>query len=332
MDKKAEEINNWITCGKTGMEIVANSFNISEESDEEIDEDAMECDDESDNYLLNGIDLIPLILEQIRPLPVNVVDILSPTQGRLIENYNQLRISGIMALQNIFESLKIDLDFNQVLIELMKLSDIPESSSVIRSLFSLWIRKDDGKSSHLEIIPFKSVFFNLYQESLKSNIKINCIKILGSISILSRDLEVLKEVGLWFKGVLGDLVNKSNLLVIVETVDTLMDMFSEDETDQVFKEISILGRFKSLGGEIKKVFKLVNRGGNKKKGVEEEEEWGQEAKAVVETVLDNLPRFLDYKKNWPWFIVIWEEFENKSWGGNFVVSSFDILLTSIDLH
>ncbi|XP_049777192.1 HEAT repeat-containing protein 3 [Schistocerca cancellata] len=117
------------------------------------------------------------------------------------------------------------------------------------------------------------------QQCSDPSARANLLKISGILGMMKGDSSTLKVVGNFL---LDTASKETELWVTAETLDTIMDVFAEDETDLAAAEISLVDRLKGL------VPGLKHKVRSKKKSLGEHY-------ITVTTVCTNLNRFIQYK-------------------------------------
>ncbi|KAG1701362.1 HEAT repeat-containing protein 3 [Nymphon striatum] len=173
-------------------------------------------------------------------------------------------------------------------------SDLIEArSSVLRELISLLEKTKESVVCELLMKSNLELMFTAYKDivvntSVQTNCRVNFIRVLGSVGTILMGKNgvhmktaepVIKEIGVLLSG----LVKDSELLLMSEALDTLIDLFSEDYTDGVAKAINLCQCI--ISAQVNFTCKL--------KACKKAKEW---IHPVTRTVKDNLTPFINYKK------------------------------------
>lgn len=96
--------------------------------------------------------------------------------------------------------------------------------------------------------------------------------------------QMLTEIAQYFLDCITRLkVDKCGLWLVAEILDTLFDMFAEDDYNEVLKQLELIQRLRGIQPAFKKLVRSERRS------------LGENA-AVIQTSNTNLPRFIQYKE------------------------------------
>ncbi|XP_029043426.2 HEAT repeat-containing protein 3 [Osmia bicornis bicornis] len=118
------------------------------------------------------------------------------------------------------------------------------------------------------------------------NVRVNLLRILGNLALVlmknntSDASELIKHISVFL---LDTCVNESKVWVMAECLDSIMDIYAEDDTDKAASEIELLEKLRALVP----LFKNKMRQQRKTLG---------DNVAVVSTVNTNITRFIKYKE------------------------------------
>jgi hypothetical protein len=243
--------------------------------------------------------------------PVNVLQIITESafSTRIPEILLQLRCRALICYQNLvagldlkhlggFPQMKLTWDFlGQLLVEASDaktkgniMDQVEATTSAMRALVQKWV--DDNCSDLLDSLTpdiFKG-FCNIYQHVEIAKIQANVIKIIGGLGTLIVRRKgkpegadaLLFQVGEFLLDCVCKNTDRQHLWRAAEALDTLFDVFSEDDYNEVLNQLKMVEKLKAFLPQFKKTIKLQRR------------DLG-ENKAIIDTARLNLSRFIDYK-------------------------------------
>ncbi|XP_014616972.1 PREDICTED: HEAT repeat-containing protein 3 isoform X1 [Polistes canadensis] len=131
-----------------------------------------------------------------------------------------------------------------------------------------------------------SLMFNYDELFLNRNIGVNIIRMLGHLALIiaqtdnQHKYDLLKNISTFF---ILTCKEQSSAWINAECLDALMDIFSDDETDQLAKELCITTTL----SELLLAFKQK---------VREQKHLLRDKSDIISTVKDNIPRLIKYKE------------------------------------
>jgi len=227
-----------------------------------------------------------------------------PLGKGVLDDWRELQVTVLTAVSNIGQTMPAifkdyEEQFHDCLMSILTTEKTEEDADLFRSLIQA-IRSVVG-SQLITLSPdcvkaFAQIIKCHGEKSDKASV-ISCIKILGSVASQSTCKTIIISVANLLLQLLEEeepiVVEDNNciydkLVIMAEMLDTLMDIFSEDnKTDDIISsiELQLLPRLSRLD----KIFcSLVKRRGNGKRQRKQDF-------AVIQTVADNVKRFIRYK-------------------------------------
>ncbi len=316
-----DQVNQTVQAQQSALEILTNLFCSSENEEEWVDEDDETSDDDSlvdnDNGMETTEDntsasLPPILLEVFKAenliqkilaranLPAeNVLDILknNPQGVQVISTATSLRCKAFLCLNNMIEILTIeDLGGQDNLKSLWKdlgslsiteapsedLSVIDASTSAMRAIS----QKITIECSMLELEQLAQVG----AKSVDANVRVNLVHMLGNLGQKRAALEQasFSQEQVYISRFLLEAASRDvELRVVSEALDKIFDMFSEDYTNALCKEVGLVPKLKQ-----------VQPGFRTKLGLFKQQRGAKEADtlALATMVKNNLGRFIKYKE------------------------------------
>ena len=293
-----------------------------QESDEEFDGDFVDADSDdmeegheillgSDDKIfaqsLSALGLVPKILERSQKyllMPSDTRNSLQENEPEVCDLLSRFVIDAYLCAANIAEMLSVPqlgggqdlkaawLGLCGQLCAKPTSADLADSlSAVVRSFTSQVVRAEAGVSLDNvgtgDLNQLVAVYSH-YSAAEASNIRTNVVNILGSLgSAAARTVTdptcklVVSKLASWITDVV---LNDACLRVTLEGIDKFLDLFSADETDELFAELNLLNKLKQINPAMKSRIK------KEKRFLEEEDI------AVANTVKLNLQRFISYKE------------------------------------
>lgn len=274
LDVEKKTIGNLLSAQRIAVEVISN---ICTNDDEEMKPDMIDDDSDAESvhdYDVNGgeqqvsADKIPIeIVEAIKahqivskiwlraqPLPENVNQILDDVEKNLSKRVKLLRVSSIICLQNLCSCMTTDelggvqaiydvwLNLGQQIFTAQQQeTDIVESStSLMRATLE-----------HLKKSPefFKSMNESDLQLILEGvekcdaiETRANWLRMLGTLGCLLREDLVRKVVNF----LLECTYKEEDVWTMSETLDSFMDMFSDNDWNQIVVDLNVVGKSKEL--------------------------------------------------------------------------------------
>lgn len=290
------------------------SCSLSDEMEEEMNgTNTSGCEDEAD---LNGPSvlltpelyeaivsqqLVQRIWEKTRVPAVNVCSLLHEHSGgqHLLESVTLLRARAFQCLNNLISALDIqDIGGAQELFRIwsetsvlvFKSTDedcqvLEAASAAMRAALQKFAQTSPEHPYEVQLQDIEFIFNS--GPNADASIRANVVKTAGMMGMITlphtteNSYKVVKKVGKFLLDTCG---HENELWVLAEALDSIMDLFGEDETDQVASELGLVDKLQALLPSFRRKVQVNKR----KLG---------DHYALVSTVNTNLPRFIHYKAN-----------------------------------
>jgi len=246
------------------------SDQLTDPSGASVDDEAM--DEEAQLHLDAGMcsafletEVIPKVLSKISPLDLTIAKSLQelPWGGNAASNLKDLQSRALLCLSNIvsamdIESLSKALKIQDLWRDTHQLVEIAQGCSekdedymwsVTSALRAVTQKinicnitdKPDISSNHLDIL------IHFGAQSQNHEIQINIIRTMSAIGcILAPQCQSHPMFARIGQCLIEVICNNGNLAVISESLDSIFDMFKEDNTDIVAREMGLLEKLKSV--------------------------------------------------------------------------------------
>ncbi|KAK7862039.1 hypothetical protein R5R35_002175 [Gryllus longicercus] len=243
--------------------------------------------------------LVPKIWEKTRTPAENVCALLHEHSGgqHILNRVDILRSRAFSCLNNIIPVLDIQdmggpenlfqmwLDMATFVVKNEEPDpDVLEAAScAMRAALQKFAQKTQSQSIDIQLQQIEFIF--TAAPNPKPCVRANVVRTVGMLGMitlsqpLENNFEIIKGVG---KFLLNGLAHELELWVMAEMLDSIMDLFGEDETDRAAAELALTIHLQTVLPAFKRRVKM-NR---KKLG---------DHYALVTTVNTNLPRFIRYK-------------------------------------
>lgn len=296
---------------RVGAEILTNITSYDEDlnknsGDEDLDSDTESvhdydtmsvskdnlCPDKLPVELLEGIrslNLIEKLWLRAQPIPENVFSIINKRNKNLTKKLKLLRISSLLCLHNLCNGMSIE--------------DLGGAANVYKVWLDLGQQIFQGSSTDVHLLEASTALMRATLEHLKKNpelfaqmtendlkmmldgvqecdeaeIRANWLRMLGTMGCLLGETLVKQIVAF----VLDACANEADAWTISEAMDSLMDMFSDNDWHQVSLDLNLPQRTKEVERSLKNKLRQQKR------------ELGERYSAVC-TVRTNLARFSKY--------------------------------------
>ncbi|GLH11417.1 HEAT repeat-containing protein 3 [Gryllus bimaculatus] len=243
--------------------------------------------------------LVPKIWEKTRTPAENVRALLHEHSGgqHILNRVDILRSRAFSCLNNIIPVLDIQdmggpenlfqmwLDMATCVVKNEEPDpDVLEAAScAMRAALQKFAQNPQSQSIDIQLQQIEFIF--TAAPNPKPCVRANVVRTVGMLGMmtlsqpLEKNFEIIKGVG---KFLLNGLAHELELWVMAEMLDSIMDLFGEDETDRAAAELALTIHLQTVLPAFKRRVKM-NR---KKLG---------DHYALVTTVNTNLPRFIRYK-------------------------------------
>jgi len=260
---------------------------------------------------IKAFGLITKVTSKTSQLPENVLDILRNNHqfGRAILcKLHRLQSTSLLCFQNMIGAFSIeDLGGIQVLRHIWNdifryikeecqpgvpptdVEFLTSSTSCLRGILQKVLDESCPDFFESLSLEFLQVFLQLYSINIPPLLT-NVIRIIGGVGILiSREKKPTEDhqrllilIGEFLLNCVIQTGHHDNLIGIAEALDTIFDVFAEDDYNGILKEIGMIQQLKAFVPQFKKIIRYQRKqlGDNK---------------AIVETSRTNLTRFIDYK-------------------------------------
>jgi len=303
----------------TGLDDAENDWvdeeeNMSDENDESFDEhnDSVKISEANPAFIeiVVANNLVESILSKANDVPENVRDILvSSSRGRkLYEQFQELRTRALLCVSCLSDNLtKSDLGgierLQQIWTELGRLCFSPEvsgegefveaASGAMRSVTRRICSESPEEARQLVgVIGAEDLagMMATYSNSQSSGVRVNIVNILGDVAGLAATnikvpacSQVLSQLVTWMEETGA---RDQDLRVVAESLDKLMDVLSEDDSDELFAQMKLLAKLKQLLPSVKVK-------------MEQQKKSLGDNFPIVKMAKTNLQRFIKYKEKRP---------------------------------
>ncbi|CAO1371804.1 unnamed protein product [Diamesa tonsa] len=237
---------------------------------------------------IKAMGIVEKLWARAQPLPENVLQILMETNKNLLKRQNSLRISSLLCLHNFCNCMSTEelggavaiynvwIDLGQQIFQTQCDFEILEAStSLMRATLE-----------HLK--PSPELFKQMTETDLqlildgvstcdKSEIRANWLRMLGTLGCLLPEPLVKKITDF----ILQTLSKEEDVWTLSEALDSFMDMFSDNDWNQIVYDLNVIPKSK----ELEKILKTKMR--------QQKRELSDRYPAIV-TVRTNLSRFCKY--------------------------------------
>ncbi|XP_012263420.2 HEAT repeat-containing protein 3 [Athalia rosae] len=321
-EKKLSDIKRYISAQQQALEILANLCSEDQQDASESDlDDSDPAEDDSefvDDEMSNDkfyTSTLPIELTEVFAsqkivdkiwektiLPAeNVRQILSenPESKDVLKQVHILRCRAFLCLNNLISSLDVDglggvdnlyrmwVEIGKVVFKEANPNDIElleSATAAMRAALQKLVEIHADVFSQLKMIDVH-VMLNGEQQCSNPNVRVNLVRILGNLALAftSTDTANGRElVKLLSEFLLNACTTESEVWVIAETLDALMDVYTEDETNELAAQVELVDKLRLIAP----ILNAKIRQQKKKLG---------DNFLVVSTVRTNLIRFIKYK-------------------------------------
>ncbi|OAD55710.1 HEAT repeat-containing protein 3 [Eufriesea mexicana] len=303
--KKVQENRRIFGAQQQALEILANLCSEDEENENDSDLEESDCETEviddvcMDDKLYKTFSSMPLeiievfntcnivnkVWDKTKILDKNTIEILEQNvEGKdILKQIHTLNCTAYLCLNNLMSSLELDslggiediyrmwIDIGTVVFKDTSPDDIELLESATAAMRAAIQKLSEGKVNIFEQLTLADVqpMLNGERQCPNTNVRVNLIRILGNLALIlmnhgtSRAHEIIK----------------TKVWVMAESLDSIMDIYSEDNSNELANEIKLLDRLHTIVPAFK----------NKRKTL------GDNV-AVVSTVNMNIMRFIRYKE------------------------------------
>lgn len=202
---------------------------------------------------IKAMGIVEMLWARAQPLPENVLQILMETNKNLLKRQNSLRISSLLCLHNFCNCMSTEelggavaiynvwIDLGQQIFQTQCDFEILEAStSLMRATLE-----------HLK--PSPELFKQMTETDLqlildgvstcdKSEIRANWLRMLGTLGCLLPEPLVKKITDF----ILQTLSKEEDVWTMSEALDSFMDMFSENDWNQIVYDLNVIPKSKEL--------------------------------------------------------------------------------------
>lgn len=273
LDVEKKTIGNLLSAQRIAVEVISN---ICTNDEEEMKVEAM--DDNSDaesvhDYEVNGgeqqvsADKIPIeIVEAIKanqivskiwlraqPLPENVNQILIDVETNLSKRAKLLRVSSIICLQNLCSCMTSEelggvqaiydvwLSLGQQIFTEKQDTDVIESSTSLMRATLDHLKKSPEFFKSMNETDLQLILDGVEKcDAIET--RANWLRMLGTLGCLLREDLVRKVVNF----LLESTHKEEDVWTMSETLDSFMDMFSDNDWNQIVVDLNVVGKSKEL--------------------------------------------------------------------------------------
>lgn len=319
--KMIREMNQIVSIQQQALEILANLCTDDLESDDESDfgdsddyEEDMDIDQIEDKTInsysnipvelievIASTDLVKIVWSKTEIIEENVIKAfdLNPEGIFIIKRLRILRCRAFLCLNNLFSTLDVDTlggvenlyrlwsEIGKVVFTDADPNDIDlleSSTSAMRAALQKLAEIKANVFQKLNIVDLQPMC-NGERQCSNANVRANLLRILGNLALIllnvqnPQSLELIKHISVFL---LETCTKENEVWVIAESLDAIMDIFAEDETDSLAKDINLVEKLRNFMSILKNKIR------------QQKQKLGDNA-SVVSTVKTNLNRFIKYK-------------------------------------
>ena len=320
--KKVQHSRRIFSAQQQALEILANICSEDQENDSDSDLGDSDCEaDGIDDVCMdeklykmssslpleitevfNSCDIVKKVWDKTIAADRDTVDILEQNiEGKaILQQVHLLNCRAYLCLNNLISSLEIDtlggmeniyrmwVDMGTVVFKDANPNDVELLESATAAMRAALERLSEAKANIFGQLTLTDIqpMLNGERQSANANVRANLIRILGNFALIlmNNDTpdahELIKHVSLFL---LDTSMAESKAWVMAESLDAIMDIYSEDDSDQLATEIGLVEKLHGLLPH----FKAKVRQQKKSLG---------DNVAIVSTVNTNITRFIKYKE------------------------------------
>ncbi|XP_050489362.1 HEAT repeat-containing protein 3 [Bombus huntii] len=319
--KKVQENRRIFGAQQQALEILANLCSEDQENENESDLEDSDCeiggiDDVCmDNKLykifslplevvevFNTCNIVSKVWDKTRFVDEDTIEILQQNnEGKdILKQVHKLKCTAYLCLNNLMSSLEVDvlggmeniyrmwMDIGTVVFKDTNPNDIElleSATSAMRAAIQR-LSKEEAKIFNRLTLADVQPMINGERQCPNTNVRVNLIRTLGTLALIlmNNDTpeahELIKHVSTFLLDICK---TELSVWIMAESLDTIMDIYAEDDSDQLASEIKLVEKLHVLAP----LFKNKMRQQRKNLG---------DNVAIVSTVNTNIMRFIRYKE------------------------------------
>lgn len=320
--KKVQDNRRIFGAQQQALEILANLCSEDQENENESDLENSDCEIENiddvcmDDKLYKTMFSLPLevveifnicniiskVWDKTRIMNTDTIEILEQNvEGKdILKQIHTLNCTAYLCLNNLISCLEIDAlggieniyrmwtEIGTIVFKDTSVNDIELLESATAAMRAAIQKLSEEKVNIFNCLTLADVqpMLNRERQCLNANIQVNLIRILGNLALILRNndtseaREIIKHISIFF---LDACILESKVWVMAEFLDTIIDIYAEDNSDQLANEIKLLEKLQTLIP----CFKNKIRQQKKTLG---------DNIAIVSTVNMNIMKFIRYKE------------------------------------
>ncbi|CAL7950932.1 unnamed protein product [Xylocopa violacea] len=320
--KKVQQGRRILGAQQQALEILANLCSEDQENENESDLDDSDIETEvtddvcMDDKLYKTIFSLPLeivevfnscnivkkVWDKTKAVDKDTIEILEQNvEGRsVLKQMHTLNCRAYLCLNNLMLNLEIDalggveniyrmwMEMGRVVFKDAKLNDIELLESATAAMRADIQKLSEAKANIFNRLTLVDILpmLNGERQCSNANVQVNLIRMLGNLALILMNSdtlearELIKHISTFL---LDTSMSEPKIWIIAESLDAIMDIYAEDDSDQLASEINLLEKLQTLIPQFK------NKMRQQKKTL------GDNI-AVVSTVNANITRFMKYKE------------------------------------
>ncbi|KOX74373.1 HEAT repeat-containing protein 3 [Melipona quadrifasciata] len=317
--KMVQENRRIFSAQQQALEIIANLCSEDQENGNESDlEDSDYETEDIDNVYMddklckslpleivevfNTCSIVNKVWNKTRFMDKDITEILQQNaEGKdILKQVHTLKCTTYLCLNNLISSLEVDalggveniyrmwMDIGRIVFKDTNPNDIDLLESTTAAMRAAIQRLSEEKTNIFNQLTLADIqpILNGERQCSNTNVRVNLIRTLGTLALIlmNNDTPEVYELIKYVSTFLLDIcITESSVWVIAESLDAIMDIYAEDNSDQLASEIKL----------VEKLHTLVPLFKNKMK--QQRKNLGDNV-AVVSTVNINIIRFIKYKE------------------------------------
>lgn len=202
---------------------------------------------------IKSLGIVEKLWARAQPLAENVQQILSENGRNLMSRVNSLRVSSLLCLQNLCNCLSIEelggatavynvwLDLGQQVFQTKQDFALVEASTSLMRATLEHLKKSPELFKQMTESDLQLILDGVHSCE-KAEIRANWLRMLGTLGCLLMEPLVKKIT----EFILEATIREQDVWTISESLDSFMDMFSENDWNQIVHDLSVIAKSREL--------------------------------------------------------------------------------------